>query len=156
MMSIASKGAPLSLTARIRVIDRANRRSVKLAATLRYDGLPFNTEIRDLSVSGFRAKTSANLEPGDRISVNWGSGGTKLAVVARQAWDGYGCFFVHELTEDVVLTAETVDTVGVLPLPKPAVEQIGVRWSLAVIIGTSLVGWALVTGIGVAALLLLD
>ncbi len=149
----------MRLTATIRVIDRASRRSVELPATLRYDGLPFDAEIRDLSVSGFRAKTSADLELGDRITVSWAGGGTRQAVVARHAPDGYGCFFVRELSEDVVLAAAATDTLVSMPVLKPRlkpdVKRIDVRLRLAIIIGIAVIGWAIVVAIGVVALVTL-
>lgn len=147
----------MSVTAILRVLDRASRRSVAINATVRYEGQPIDAEISDLSASGFRASVSANLEVGDRISISW-AGGMKQAIVARQAPDGYGCFFVSEISEHEVQAATAIDTVVPLTVAQappraeasvaPAVQKLDIRLRLAIILGGALAGWAVIIGIG--------
>lgn len=90
---------------------RADRREVRIAATLRSTAGPQDIGLVDLSVTGFRAKLAAPLEVGAAITVGTRSLGVREAVVAWANGSLCGVEFVVPLTPQQVRQAREIDTV---------------------------------------------
>jgi hypothetical protein len=91
--------------------DRADRREVQIAATLRDADGPRDIALLDLSVTGFRAKLATPLKVGATITIGTRSLGVREAVVAWVKGPLCGVEFVVPLTHSQVLQAREIDTV---------------------------------------------
>jgi PilZ domain len=130
-----------------------DRRPVRLDGTLRVDDKPFDVVIHDLSVSGFRARTNADLQPGDRVAIGSPAIPLREAVVVWARVGEVGFEFVNPLRAFEVAAAEPLDTVvqfstgdicappGRAETPEPAIEKWPKFLRAAFIIGSSLVLW---------------
>ncbi|OYX66641.1 MAG: hypothetical protein B7Y88_02025 [Sphingomonadales bacterium 32-64-17] len=152
--------AALSLPAPF--VDRrhANRRTF----TLSFDaGQQLGTtavSILDLSQTGMRIRSTANLEVGEYLEVELPEAGTVSAIVVRSARMGseneYGTEFLQPISQGAVsaalLAAPAVPSSQQhdAPFPDPHVEKLRYRTRLLILGGLTLATWALVGAIGYA------
>lgn len=130
------------------------RHATALDATVRTaDGAPSDVLIHDLSTTGFRMETPAEL---DVNSIVWiGMVGARIcaASVTRRDGSGYGCKFLApitsaQLTEALSPVSTVIDAPWNRQDPDPAdiaeVKKLPYRMRLAIILFSSLGLWALV------------
>jgi hypothetical protein len=81
---------------------RAERRSTRAASTIRTDTSgPIDVVVLDVSATGVRIVTAAELEIGQEISLGLAGAGVTRAFVARRDGEQYGCTFEAPIGEDV-------------------------------------------------------
>lgn len=79
----------------------AERRSTAAASTMRMDGgEPVDVVVLDISQSGIRIVTAADLAIGQEISIGLAGAGVTRAFVAWRREDHYGCAFELEMTPE--------------------------------------------------------
>jgi len=141
--------------------DRADRRDVQIAATLRSAAGPQDIALLDLSVTGFRARLAAPLEVGDTVTVGTRSLGVRDAVIVWANGPLCGVEFVAALTPSQVLQAREIDTVvqasfdvdgqagaedsAQSPIPNMVTapgRRLPIPARIAAIVGLSALGWA--------------
>ena len=148
--------------------DRADRREVQIAATLRSSSGPQDIGLVDLSVTGFRAKLAAPLEVGAAITVGTRSLGVREAVVAWANGSLCGVEFVVPLTPQQVRHAREIDTVVAASFdadgqragteegeaqawaPETVItpeHRFSIPTRIAAIIGLSALGWAAIAAV---------
>jgi hypothetical protein len=149
--------------------DRADRREVQIAATLRSDAGPQDIALVDLSATGFRAKLVAPLTVGAMVTVGTRSLGVREATIVWTNGSICGVEFVVPLTHQQVVQAREIDTVVEARFETDAAlasitagEQLPARTRagtarrlpmparMTVIVGLSALGWA-----GIAAIVLM-
>lgn len=80
---------------------RAERRKANAASTLRAgDSSPHDVMVLDLSATGLRIATSADLAIGQEISIGLSGAGTTRAFVAWRRESEYGCAFASPLSPE--------------------------------------------------------
>ncbi len=146
----------------------AERHPVELEATLRdSDWAPVDVTIEDLSHGGFRVVAGAELKVGDSIALGIAGIGTREAKVVWGTAGIYGCEFLTPLSDGDLRSAVSGPTATPIafpktPLPTPqptppsaqgatvqaAEEKFTVRTRLAIIVGSAVIAWMLVFGLG--------
>jgi len=156
----------MALTAQLYLDGRGSKRfRVAFDATLR-DPLhaPLDVVVEDLSASGFRVLTPANLAVGIEIGLGLAGIGMHRARVIRHENGAYGCEFVTPLTSaalDLALSAPSSAPVtlprigpwGPVPvdadLDEPPVKKLPRPVRLLVIVTGAIACWILAIGLGV-------
>ena len=153
----------MGLRAELTVLDdRESRRPVRLRGTIRQGRAPVDMEIHDLSTTGFRAETPAELRVGDHVAVGATAFGRTNAEVIWQRGSIYGFRFDRGISElDVRQARETPNVVigdfgeaGSAPveaggaLVAPVSEKLPVGTRLLVIFAGSVACWASLAGVG--------
>jgi hypothetical protein len=155
----------MALTAQLYLDDRGSKRfRVEFDATLR-DPLhaPLDVVVEDLSASGFRVLTPADLAVGVEIGLGLAGIGTHRARVVRHENGAYGCEFVTPLTSaalDIALSAPSSAPValprmgpwgpvrGNTNLDESPVKKLPRPVRLLVIVAGAIACWILAIGLG--------
>lgn len=130
------------------------RAEVSLDGTLRRDSWqPMNVGIEDVSISGFRARTSVKLKVGDPVSIGIAGLGVRGAYVVRTKPGILACRFSRTLPPDFLarITGPAAVTLVTVPFPSSNAAPIGtakypVRARLVIIIGLALASWGAIAG----------
>ncbi|USI74994.1 PilZ domain-containing protein [Sphingomonas morindae] len=152
----------MGLRAELTVLDRESRRPVRLRGTIRHGQGPVDMEIHDLSTTGFRAETPAELRVGDHVAVGATAFGRTKAEVIWQQGTIYGFRFDRGISElDVRHARETPNVVigdfgeagpapagMALPAPLPGEVKLPVGTRLIVIFASTVACWAALGGVG--------
>lgn len=98
----------------------AARHEVALEATLRdNDRRPHDVVVEELSKTGFLVPAVAQLSPGEQVTIGISGIGMCHARVVREAEGGFGCEFLHPLSEDELAEAIVTKPAEPVPLPLP-------------------------------------
>jgi hypothetical protein len=80
---------------------RAERRDAMAASTMRAEGSkPYDVIVLDISATGVRITSDADLEVGQQISIGLAGAGVTRAYVAWRRGDQYGCAFSAPLSAE--------------------------------------------------------
>lgn len=151
------------IAALYRDVRSAERHSVSLDGTLRDSGsIPHDVVIQDLSATGFRIPTGANLKFSDLISLGLPGVGKRAARVVWEADERCGCTFLDPLTENelhAALAGPVLQPVSIgAQMSRPLTvsrtdDQIAPELSrstrVAVIVGLVAASWAAAIGAAV-------
>lgn len=132
----------------------AARHGVALEATLRdNDRRPHDVVVEQLSKTGFLIPAMAQLAPGEQVTIGIPGIGMCHARVVREAEAGFGCEFLHPLSEDELAEAMVTKPAEPIPLSlfrfssieAPGAGLIDDRWPWRVrvwsLIGLAVVFW---------------
>lgn len=155
----------MALTAQLYLDARGSKRfRVAFDATLRNPShVPLDVVVDDLSASGFRVLTTADLTVGVEIGLGLAGIGMHRALVIRRQKGVYGCEFVTPLTSNELSIALSARSSAPIALPRvgpwglvpieTALDDRPVRKlprpaRLLVIVALAVACWLLVMGIG--------
>lgn len=150
----------MSVAAKLYADDRvAIRRAVSLDATLRdVEQRPVDVEIEDLSGTGFRMSSTAELAIGAIVGVGLAGVGRRDARVVRRTGALYGCEFLvpignadidRALKAETVIVAPDFGPFAPVPMAVPVYDdqKLPVRMRVAIIAGTTVALWGVIIGI---------
>jgi hypothetical protein len=107
---------------------RAARRSTHSASTIRTDSSgPIDVLVLDISATGVRIVTAADLKIGQEISLGLAGAGVTRAYVARRDGDQYGCTFEARIDDEASARAFSATPVLRLGRPGTAAGQADLR-----------------------------
>jgi len=149
----------------------AERHSVGFDATLRDpDRMPLDVVVEDLSSTGFRVLTSADLAPNAEIGLGLAGIGMQRARVIWRAGNSYGCEFLTPLKGDdlrAALSAPSSEPVALRPADDrgagiaasatPGARQgLSPRARLFAIIASAIAAWAVAVAVGVIVMRVIE
>ena len=154
----------MALTAQlVRDDRRADRERLDVASTLRHvRNVPIDVIVEDLSATGFRVRTQADLALQERVTIGIPGVGQRAAHVVRHTAKGFGCEFVEPIAPQLVaapMTAQSVleaDFGGQLEVAfvrewsranPPQVVRFSQARRLLVIGGLGVAGWLALLGV---------
>ncbi|MDB5701420.1 MAG: PilZ protein [Sphingomonadales bacterium] len=153
----------MALTAQLLRDDRrAERKELHVAGTLRHVGnIPIDVVVEDLSATGFRMLTQANLQLGEKVTVGIPGVGQRAAHVVRHTDNGFSCEFVDAIDARLVTMPSTAQSVveadfgrqldvGLLSewsrANPPQIERLSQSRRLLIFGGIGVAGWLIILG----------
>lgn len=153
----------MALTAKLLRDDRrADREALDVAGTLRHlRNVPIDVVIEDLSATGFRMRTRADLSLQERVMIGIPGIGQRAAYVVRHAAGCFGCEFVEAIDPRLVAMPSTVQSVveanfgGQLDtalvrewslVNPPQIERLSQVHRLLIVSGLGIAGWLALLG----------
>ncbi len=121
----------MALTAKlVRDDRRADREMLDVGGTLRHvPHLPIDVVIEDLSSTGFRMRTHADLDLQETVTIGIPGIGQRAALIVRCSEGGFGCEFVEPIDPHLVFAPSTAQPVVTAQFGQVDADAVR-RWSI--------------------------